>query len=344
MLKKYIENFLQQKLAIIQDDLQTNGKSAFFAPAQNITAQSINIIIKNTGGIFTVSISNARAEQFGFPYMGTGEVPMTVSVEARNGVTTGISASDRAVTIGILGEEIAERKKLVQPGHIFPVVSAAGGVLAKHDLFNAGLDFSLLAGFNDAALVVELIDNATGKNFTNEKIQTICSELSIPLITMSSLIAYKMQATKLVEKVAEAKLPTFYSKAFKAVGFRSIVDEGDHIALVKGEININEPILCRVQAEDLIGDILGGDNSSRDTIKKSLELIEKNQIGVFIYLRKPEKNNKSKTTISSVRAYGIGCQILKQLGVNKIKSITTSASPHVGLEHFGIEVLEYIRI
>lgn len=277
-------------------------------------------------------------------------VNLLLSVEAREGVSTGISAEDRAITIGILGEETPNPRRLVKPGHIFPVLTKEGGVLMRNALPEGALDVVRIAGSSDAALYLDLLDKS-GNFLSKEAEHVLCTEQHIPFLKLSDLILYRLETEKVVHRIAETKLPTMLAGDLRSFVYKSSVHGGEHLALLKGEINPNRPMLTRVQPEFTFGDVFGGENPpTRSQIQRSLKAIGENGSGLFVYLRRSTEG-ELKEQISSwsqkfaekpaamLREYGIGAQIIRDLGIEKIEVLTTSQRKLVGLTSFGIEIV-----
>ncbi len=350
--------------SFLVDDLSTRTKTACVVPAMCITPQLVNFITKFTSGLFTVAITPSRAEKLQLtatPRRITHGINKDkdsglslASVESRNDVTTGISAFDRAKTIHVLGNPESLNRDLITPGHIFPVLTKEGGILQKLGLAEGALAVSskLLQSTKkidcDAALFVEAIDS-DGNYYSTDALQTIASQFEIPLFTLSELLKETIASTPLIEQIAEAKLPSSFSPNYKAHIFRARYQEGEHMAVVLGEIDSSKPILVRVQNESTITDVFGGDNSSRDLLRKSLETIAERGSGILLYLRKPDATSMIDQTQqlgrgSEMREYGIGAQILSSLGVKKIELLTQSTKALVGLQSFGLEIITQTRI
>ena len=258
------QSFRTRGIAVLFDDLAPQGNAVLLAAADQISEETLNEIFHFSGGLPFVAISPKRADAFILNSMRDGlikeshiqsEIDACISVEAREGVTTGISIADRATTIRILGEKEPNPRKLVKPGHIFPVKVREGGVLMKNALPEGALDLVKITGNTDAALYVDLLGESG--NFLNFK-QTMefCSDNNVPLFNLSDLTRYRLENEKLVERVAETKLPTEDAGELKAYVYKSPIHDGEHLAFVKGEVTPEKPILIRVQPEFTFGDVL----------------------------------------------------------------------------------------
>ncbi len=273
---------------------------------------------------------------------------MCVTVEAREGVTTGISAADRSVTVTLLGEKIPNPRKIVSPGHIFPVQTREGGLLVRTAIPEAAVDITVECGFNDAALFVDLI-GSDGSFLSREAVTLLSKEYKIPCISLGTLTQERLQSQALVQKVTEARLPTEFAGEVHAIIYKSHIHSGEHLALVKGDIHSSDPLLTRVQTEATIHDVFGGSTSNtRRQLHQALRQIGSRGRGVLVYLRKPQegflKDQLSEgpalaSRMTLMRDYGIGAQILRDLGVSKIELLTNTKKNLVGLKTFGIDIV-----
>jgi len=358
-----LNDFKRTGKAILQDDSADSSNAVLVCPAQDIEASTVNNLLHISGGHLFVAISPSRADAFLLSNMGRpavnngfsasnprGHYTATVSVEARQGVTTGISAHDRALTISILGSTQPDPRGLIKPGHVFPVVARQGGVLVKNTLPEGALDLVRIGDWTDAAVFMDLLDK-NGEILKPLEQAALADELHIPLIKLSDLISFRLESEKLVYKVAEARLPSRLAGELRSCVYKSTIHSGEHLALVKGDIDPSKAILTRVQAESTFGDVFGGSNPpSRSQLHNSLKAIGENGSGVLIYLRRPDKgylqkqvaNWKQKPSRKSpamMREYGLGAQILRDLGVKKIELLSESKSNLPGLDQFGIEIV-----
>ena len=356
----FLTAFSQTKLAILVDDLSAS-RAALIAPAEEIDASQINRILTISGGLTFVAISPERATAFLLSSMArpstsersslpTSQTSQYVSVEAREGITTGISAADRAKTLQILGARVAQPRALVKPGHIFPVETRPGGVLVKTAIPEGALDIVKMIGATDAALFVDLLDES-GDIMNEAQAEQCAVKEQLPLVTLSELIRYRLQKESLVQRVAEAMLPTTLAGEVRAIVYRSQISDSEHVALVKGDVSGDTPVLVRVQAEHTIPDVFGGSSpATRAHLQNSLKEFGERGRGVLLYLRRPfmdPKGNsmqrlKEPTPSSSatiMREYGVGAQILRDLGVTHVELLTSSTHLLEGLPSFGITVV-----
>ena len=362
-----IELFKARRLAVIRDDSSSLHRTVLFAPAENIELEDVNLAIKISANNLFVAISPARASAFllspmARPSTTVGKMALEktsparldlnicISVEAREGVTTGISAADRMHTIRVLGEAQANPRKLIKPGHIFPVEVREGGVLVNHSLPEGALDIVKLSKFSDAALFSDIL-NERGEFIDPDKCMKLCEENNLPQFTLAEITQYRLENEILVTRMAEAKLPTKDGGELVAIIYKSKIHEGEHLALVKGKIDPTKPTLTRIQLESTVADVFGGNHPpSRFSLKKSLQELGQQESGVIIYLRRPFQGalkeqvsnweafyNNSNS--SMLREYGIGSQILLDLGVSKVELLTNSPRDYSGVKSFGIEIV-----
>lgn len=361
-IEEKLEKFGESKLCLIVDDIGREERSVLVAPADSITADTVNLMITLSGGIIYAALSPERAGAFLLPPMSRPRtqvgVPvdrnltlnMCVSVEAREGVTTGISSADRACTLRVLGEPSPNPRKLVKPGHIFPVEVREGGILVKNALPEAALDVVKLSGGTDAAAYIDMLTE-NGGFYSTKDTHLIAQRHGLPVFGLDELTRHRLSTETLVHRVAEAKLPTIYAGELRSCIYKSSIHDGEHLALIKGEIRPDVPVLTRVQPEITFTDVFGGSaNPSRKHLHESLRRIGENGSGVLIYLRRPFRGQlkeqisalKSGVTPRSpamMRDYGLGAQILRDLGVKKIELLTNSPRDLSGVKTFGIEIV-----
>ncbi len=359
--ERQIEDFKRTRLCVLRDDIGDN-RSVLVAPAQNISADEVNRIITATGGLTFVALTPERATAFMLTPMPNAQasainpndsdiLAQFTSVEAREGVTTGISASDRATTIAILGGPHPHPRSLVKPGHIFPVGTKQGGSLVKAGIPEASIDIVALAGFSDAALFVDFLD-ASGDFITADKASDWAAAHHVPAITISQIIQHRLLREPLVVRLSEAALPTREAGTVRAIAYRSIIHDVEHVALVKGSLPTDQPVLVRVQVENTVADVFGGPSpATRQQIAGSLRALATHGSGVLLYLRRNSLvDNASRAaqgstfptpipTSVSMREYGVGAQILRNLGISQIELLSSTQKNLVGLDSFGISVV-----
>lgn len=368
-----LKAFVKRRLALVLDEFSQPCQAILVSPAQEISQCLVNELLSLSGGLLCVALSPERVRALMLSPMsrprtdptrdGHAAWPSPViefceSVEAREGVSTGISAADRALTISILGEENPSPRHLVKPGHIFPVEAREGGVLARYALPEGALDLVKMAGFNDAAAFIYVL-NEHGELRDRESCLALATEHEIPFVTLTGITLSRLKTETLIFKVAEAKLPTRLAGEMRSCVYRSTIHSGEHVALVKGSISADQPVLTRVQPEYTFGDVFGGDMPpTRSQLHRSLKAIGERGSGILVYLRRPfsgqllsQLSSKSQAIsqtesrgvdhkpVAMMRDYGVGAQILRNLGVRKVELMTGSEVNLVGLKAFNLEVV-----
>jgi 3,4-dihydroxy 2-butanone 4-phosphate synthase/GTP cyclohydrolase II len=360
----FFEAFRATRLGILIDDAGEAPHAALVIPAEGITEPEMNRALSLTGGLPFVALSPERAMSFMLPSMARPQVrtaragnahqsPLQfVSVEAREGISTGISAFDRATTVAILGADAPQPRKLVKPGHIFPVETRQGGVLVKTAVPEGALDIVKAAGFTDAALFMDLLDRV-GELLSPDAAIAFAKAEGVPCLMLTSLIEYRLEHETLVSRVAEAQLPTLEAGEVRSIIYRSRIHEVEHIAFVKGNVSHGGPVLVRVQAENTVADVFGGPTPpARKQIQASLRAIGARGEGVLLYLRRsfmdaaggqpqilPSAPLPAPRSAVMMREYGVGAQILRDLGIVQIDLLSTTSRSMVGLSSFGIDVV-----
>jgi 3,4-dihydroxy 2-butanone 4-phosphate synthase/GTP cyclohydrolase II len=361
-LTERLAHFKEHHLGIIIDDSREAPRAALTGPAHLITEPDVARCLNISGGLLCVAVSEDTAEAcmlspMSRPFMNTRNANLTTegysfctSVEAREGVTTGISASDRAHTIQCLGASPPHPRTLVSPGHIFPILAKNGGVLIRGALPEGALDLTRLVWQRTAALFIELLTKKGELPLYEDILKTATVE-NLPAFTLSELIQHRLTVEPLVHRVAEAKLPTQVAGEFRSIIYRSLLHGGEHLALIKGELLPDAPILTRVHLESPFTDIFGSETSgSRAQIHSALRALDKAGSGVFIYLRKPSSSSQEAERHSWVttsppphaammREFGLGAQIVRDLGIKKLALLTSNKKSYVGLDTFGIEIV-----
>ena len=358
---RFLRGFKTNHIGVLIDDLSCS-RAALVAPVERISADGVNRILSLSGGLTLVALSQERANTFMLASMArptttldhkvaSSSVPHFVSVEAREGITTGISAADRAHTLNILGAQTPQPRALVKPGHIFPVATREGGVLVKAEIPEGALDIARLAGFTDAALYVDLLDKH-GELIDADAAQRVAEKEHLPAITLSQLISYRLAHESIVVRVADAALPTTLAGDVRAIVYRSSISDSEHVALVKGDVRAAETVLVRVQAEHTVADVFGGASpASRAHLQNSLAAIGLRGCGVLLYLRRPFLDSKNSNTqqlreeatqpknAAMMREYGVGAQILRDLGITNVELLSGTLRSLEGLSSFGISVV-----
>ena len=365
-----IEDTRAGKLVIIVDDEDRENEGDLAMAAEKVTPEAITFMATYGRGLICVPMMGQRLEQLRMPLMvqdntarlGTA---FTVSVDVLKGATTGISANDRAATIKALLDPNTRAEDLGRPGHIFPLRYMEGGVLKRAGQTEASVDLARMAGLQPAGVICEIMaDDGTMARMDD---LTVFSERhGVKIVSVADIIKYRRAHERLIERAAEARIPTEHGE-FTAVSYRSIVDTQEHVAFVKGPIDPEEPTLVRVHSECLTGDIFGSIRCDcGDQLRLALKAIEREGKGVFLYVRQEGRgigiHNKLKayslqdegldTVEANIRLgfapdprqYGVGAQILVDLGVRKMRLLTNNPQKRVGLVSFGLEVVEQVPI
>ena len=358
------------KMVIIVDDEDRENEGDLAMAAEQITPSAINFMATYGRGLICVPMLGDRLDQLRLPMM-THEntarlgTAFTVSVDVLNGATTGISAYDRAATVRALIDPHTRPEDLGKPGHIFPLRYMGGGVLKRAGQTEASVDLTRMSGQYPAAVICEIIRD-DGRMARMPDLEEFAGLHDLKIVTVADVITYRRDHEKLIERVAEARLPTEHGE-FEIVAYRSVVDPNEHIALVKGDISKEQPTLVRVHSECLTGDVFGSVRCDcGDQMELALQAIEREGTGIFLYMRQEGRGiglvNKIKayalqddgldTVEANValgfapdpRQYGVGAQILIDLGVKKMRLLTNNPQKRAGLEGFELEIVEQIPL
>lgn len=350
-------------LVIVTDDESRENEGDLIMAASKVTPESVNQMIRDARGLICVPLISNQLNRLGISSMVSNnreaqKTDFTVSVDAAHGISTGISAFDRASTIKILADPVATAQDLVQPGHVFPLRARPGGVLERAGHTEAAVDLASLAGLHPSGVICEIL-NEDGSMARLPELKVLKKKWGIKLISIAALIEYRHQREQLIEKFTESDFPCKFGN-FRLYGFRSILDGRIHYALTLGSIATNSPTLVRVQTANILTDSLGlndGSNSS-NPIEQSLEAIAENGSGVLLYMesrrldfQKKESNDSDPLSSKPItmpkmdfRDYGIGAQILAALGIEKLQLLTRDRRKVVGLEGYGLEIVERILL
>ena len=348
--EELLEEARRGRMFILVDDEDRENEGDLVIPAQFATPDAINFMARYARGLICLSMTRARVDQLGLPLMAQSngtrhQTAFTVSIEARDGVTTGISAADRARTVAVAINPEVGREHIVTPGHVFPLVAREGGTLVRAGHTEAAVDFARLAGLNPSGVICEIM-NDDGTMARMPDLVAFAQHHGLKLGTIADLIAHRRRTEKLVRRVQEGEVEQAIGGTWRAIVYESTAAPGEHLALVKGDVSTDAPVLVRMHAASLFREIVSG--RGLGDLHAAMRMIDAAGRGVVVLLRDPRpdalsirlKRGNTNAIAPEIRDYGIGAQILDDLGVKRIIRLSNNPRPLIGLEGYGLQVLE----
>ncbi len=348
--EELLEEARRGRMFILVDDEDRENEGDLVIPAQFATPDAINFMARFARGLICLAMTRSRVDQLGLPLMAQSngtrhQTAFTVSIEARDGVTTGISAADRSRTVAVAINPELGREHIVTPGHVFPLVAREGGTLVRAGHTEAAVDFARMAGLNPSGVICEIM-NDDGTMARMPDLVAFAQHHGLKLGTIADLIGHRRRTERLVQRVEDSTLPQAIGGDWRAVVYASTVTPGEHLALVKGDISGEEPVLVRMHAASLLNDLVAG--RTLGELHGAMRMIAAAGRGVVVLLRDGRadglsdqiRRGRGRTVAPELRDYGIGAQILADLGLTRIIRLSNHPRPIVGLEGYGLEDVE----
>jgi len=353
-IEEIIDEARNGRMFILVDDEDRENEGDLVIPAQMATPAAINFMAKHGRGLICLALTKSRVEQLGLPFMSPAngtrhQTAFTISIEAREGVTTGISAPDRARTISVAIDPAKGAADLVSPGHVFPLMARDGGVLVRAGHTEAAVDVARLAGLYPAGVICEIM-NDDGTMARTAQLLGYAREHGLKIGTIADLIAYRRRHDRIVERALETEFHSIYGGEWKMIVYRNQVGSAEHIALVKGDPTAGGPVLTRLHALHVLEDVLGDQSSGKGgELQQAMQMVAEAGRGVVVVLREARPTSLSERIRSlqsgpepktELRDYGMGAQILLDLGVRQMILLSNSKRTIIGLEGYGLSVVE----